>query len=728
MKAISHLVASTTTSASPVDTKVTGAVSATQEAVQVDRNSTPDTSKRIGLLEPLQLQSETATASEACADWSDDELCVLQVCSEQKGEISLMSPVIMNVTPTVKGRLKAHIAFWERINAPEYILDTIRHGYKIPFLHEPDQMVQQNNNSAYRHKDFVQEAILELLSDNRITEVHKEHLHVINPLSVSVQASGKKRLILDLRQVNKRLVKQKFKFENHTHALAYFRMGCFLTKFDLKSGYHHVDIFPEHRKYLAFAWKFDDGRTRYFMFNVLPFGLATAPYIFTKLLRPLVKLWRTRGLHPVVYLDDGLGMEGSLEAANVASHHTRGDLYAAGFVVAEEKSVWQPVQCIDWIGITWNSKDGCIKICQKRIEKAKRLIKQTIGNFKVTARELASVVGSIISMGVVFGNVVRIMTRHCQISIAAAETWDTQQPLDDYCSLELQFWDLNLKKFNQKNCFQQPINSKIVYSDASSFACGALIQNEDRMLCHKMFTAEEVNYSSTRRELITILYSLQAFGSKLHNCSVKWYTDSQATAKIVEVGSMKTVLQRIAYDIFSHCLENNIDLRIEWIPREFNRQADFISRIRDCDDWQVTQDLFLELNSVWGPYTVDCFSNSYNNKVQKFYSRYWNPGCAGVDALYQSWANENCWLAPPVPIVPRVLQHMSSQITQGTLIVPAWPSSVFWPLLWQRYRENISEFRYYKGKDCCLHGRNTKSVIGAPTWDGYIIAVKLNFA
>ena len=48
MKAISHLVASTTTSASPVDTKVTGAVSATQEAVQVDRNSTPDTSKRIG--------------------------------------------------------------------------------------------------------------------------------------------------------------------------------------------------------------------------------------------------------------------------------------------------------------------------------------------------------------------------------------------------------------------------------------------------------------------------------------------------------------------------------------------------------------------------------------------------------------------------------------------------------------------------------------------------------
>ena len=111
-----------------------------------------------------------------------------------------------------------------------------------------------------------------------------------------------------------------------------------------------------------------------------------------------------------MHLDDGLRMEGSLEAVNVASHHTRGALYAAGFVVAEEKSVWQPVQRTDWLGIIWNSNDGCIKICQKRIEKAKRLIKQTIGNFKATARELDSVVCYIISVGVVFGNVVRIMT------------------------------------------------------------------------------------------------------------------------------------------------------------------------------------------------------------------------------------------------------------------------------------------------------------------------------
>ena len=38
--------------------------------------------------------------------------------------------------------------------------------------------------------------------------------HVISPLSVSTNSSGKKRLILDLRYVNKHLWKQSVKFED----------------------------------------------------------------------------------------------------------------------------------------------------------------------------------------------------------------------------------------------------------------------------------------------------------------------------------------------------------------------------------------------------------------------------------------------------------------------------------------------------------------------------------
>ena len=71
------------------------------------------------------------------------------------------------------------------------------------------------------HSDFVNGAISELLVTNRIFE--SEVLpHNVNPLSVSVQSSGKKRMILDLRFVNKHFWKQKAKFEDLKVALSYF--------------------------------------------------------------------------------------------------------------------------------------------------------------------------------------------------------------------------------------------------------------------------------------------------------------------------------------------------------------------------------------------------------------------------------------------------------------------------------------------------------------------------
>jgi hypothetical protein len=123
--------------------------------------------------------------------------------------------------------------------------------------------------------DFVELAISDLLNNHSAIEVPFIP-HVVNPLSVSIQSSGEKRLILDLRHVNQCLWKEKIKFED-------WRL--------LISGYHHIDIFPEHQTYLGFSWVFN-GIKKYFCFSVLPFGLSTAPYVFTKVLRPLVKFWR----------------------------------------------------------------------------------------------------------------------------------------------------------------------------------------------------------------------------------------------------------------------------------------------------------------------------------------------------------------------------------------------------------------------------------------------------
>ena len=112
---------------------------------------------------------------------------------------------------------------------------------------------------------------------------------------------------------------------------------------------------------------------------------------------------------------------------------------------------------------------------------------------------------------------------------------------------------------------------------------------------------------------------------------MKWFTDSQVAAKIVEVGSMKLGLHKMARRIFDICIRSGIHLQVKWIPRTSNQRADYISRLIDTDDWQITDDFFLFLDGLWGPHIVDCFANYYNHKLPKYFYRFWNPNNSGVD-------------------------------------------------------------------------------------------------
>ena len=228
-------------------------------------------------------------------------------------------------------------------------------------------------------------------------------------------------------------------------------------------------------------------------------------------------------------------------------------------------------------------------------------------------------------------------------------------------------------------------------------------------------------------EISAIEFSLLSCLPILSSSHIKWYTDNQATAKIVEVGSMKLELHTIALRIFKICYKHSIHLDIEWVPRDRNTRADFISKLVDFDDWQVTEDVFKDLDSLWGPHTVDCFATYYNRKITRYFSRFWNPETSGIDTFMQSWEVENCCLVPPVYLIPRTLAYIYSQGAKGTLIVPLWKSAVFWPLLTNIYCSFIQDLRVLSMPQALTHGRNHNSILGSPTTPGYVVALRLNF-
>ena len=79
--------------------------------------------------------------------------------------------------------------------------------------------------------------------------------------------------------------------------------------------------------YLKFRW---EGQT--WQFRALPFGLSSAPYVFTKLLKPVVSTLRKLGIRVILYLDDMLIISRSQEETRRNLATTVELLIALGFI------------------------------------------------------------------------------------------------------------------------------------------------------------------------------------------------------------------------------------------------------------------------------------------------------------------------------------------------------------------------------------------------------------
>ena len=172
-------------------------------------------------------------------------------------------------------------------------------------------------------------------------------------MSVAEDPSGKKRLILDVRFLNQYLWKEKINFDDWKVLEDFIDSDsrAYLFKFDSKSGYHHIDIHRDHQKFLGFSWSFGNGPKRYFLYSVLPFGLSSGPLIFTKIVRVLIKYWRAHGIRIACFLDDGLSVDYSEQKAKENSIFVARSLQKSGFIANEDKSQWEPVTKIQWLGI-----------------------------------------------------------------------------------------------------------------------------------------------------------------------------------------------------------------------------------------------------------------------------------------------------------------------------------------------------------------------------------------
>ncbi len=360
----------------------------------------------------------------------------------------------------------------------------------------------------------------------------------------------------------------------------------------------------------------------------------------------------------------------------------RRDLSYAGLFEALEKCHWDPEKFADWLGIDIDLIRFTLSIPDRRVQSAIAGIDKLLSDARVTSREVLRVTGKLISMSQILGPVAQLRTRALYNTVLSRSSWDGFVSLGPSQVSELIFWKENLKELNVFDLAWAPSAKIAVFSDASASACGAHATIDGYThVAHKEWSELEKQESSTWRELETVRFCLSSFGPLLRNRLIQWNTDNQGVPSIILKGSSRDNLQAIAMDIFRISVRFNLSLEPVWLPRSLNSFADSISRVQDFDNWSVRREIFDYIDSAFGPHTCDCFADSNNPLLPKFYSRFYQPGCSAVNAFAQDWSQVVNWLVPPVALVGPAIIHLLRSKSKGTLLTPWWPSASFWPLL-----------------------------------------------
>ena len=210
--------------------------------------------------------------------------------------------------PSPLGRLKASLPYWRatmhRLGLVcALTLSIIADGYRLdwdPKEGIPPPVTLPNKQTALKEAAFVSKAIAEGVAAGVMRPCRRDALTCILPLQVAFNSAGKPRLVWDGTHVNKHLPDVKFRMETlQREGRDLFERAAWGGTVDISSAYHHIHMHESSIPFLGFEWE-----GSYYAYTVLPFGLSTAPWIFTLVMSHCVRFLRSTGVELIAYLDD----------------------------------------------------------------------------------------------------------------------------------------------------------------------------------------------------------------------------------------------------------------------------------------------------------------------------------------------------------------------------------------------------------------------------------------
>ena len=470
----------------------------------------------------------------------------------------------------------------------EYILKGIEQGFRIGFDRQRLVSAKENMLSALQHPEVVEEYIAKERAEGHFLgpfppgtfpEAQVSRFGVIP----KGRTPGRWRLITDLSSpagasvndgISSQLCSLQYtSVDRVAQAAQTYGKGALLAKVDVKSAYRLVPVHPDDRLLLAVRWKQD-----LFFDAMLPFGLRSAPKIFTAVADAVEWCVRQRGVRSIDhYLDDFI-LIGPPEsnACSEALSVLEEECAQLGVTLAPEKTEG-PTTRIRFLGIDIDTGTGYLYFPEDKLANLRQTLHQWSTRRSCQRRDLESLVGILQHAAKVIRPGRTFMRRMIDLLKGRRSACHFIR-LNKEFRADLAWWGTFAATWNGRAFFPPPPTDLIeFFSDASgTWGCGAWGKD---MQWWQFQWPDRVEQSITFKELFAVVVAASVWGKRWHGRRVLVHCDNEAAVHMLASRSSRDAqLNHLLRCLFFIEAEFNFALSGTHIAGVDNHLADDLSR------------------------------------------------------------------------------------------------------------------------------------------------------
>jgi hypothetical protein len=456
--------------------------------------------------------------------------------------------------------------------------------------------------------------------------------------------------------------------------------GWWGVKIDLKNAYFHLGVSPQLKKYL----NINVGEDVYAC-DAACFGLGHLPFLWTKTMKVLVRVWRIKGLLVFVYLDDIL----IINPCKVLLQHqvdmVVSMLLDVGLAINYKKSILTPVQELEHLGLIIDFERGELRVPDYKKKAYRKELGKIVTKSHMSVRKVAAILGKVRSLLPAlpslrgFTDLLLGFVKNHQ-----GEGWDSVHPLPLGLKTEVTIVSSLVREWPGRRFLSPSPPNRHLASDSADYGWGGVDITEKRVVHDFWFHRHALHIN--RKELDAAIATTMAFARpgetvllKVDNATAYWYLKKE--------GGRLPHFNSVLRPFLSWAKEHRVSIVPVLVPSA-EMEADEVSRWEASPgDVALSPVIFQKILHVfhegrWNP-EVDMFASPQNTLLPQFCARYPHHRAMLVDALACPLGNLKVVFAhPPWSLIqPWLVRLRDNPHILSMTLVPMWDSTWWWPLL-----------------------------------------------